>query len=288
MLKYVDSFLLVSQHQSFSAASRASDVSAVTLSRHIDALEADLGHVLFFRGPSGLALSPHGKAFLARVAPFAKGVSRVVDETRQLLGDGQSMPIRISATEPLLAELVAPRIGEFIDQEYLTIELRVENRPVNLSAYEAEIALRFAKPDGQDMRVKRLCFFDMGLWRARGPSLGMSHQNYVGYDDTYGEIPERVWMQSADLDGQVTVRTSSTRGILQIIRSGHAVGILPAIIAQKYPELERLTPPMPIPKRPLWMMMHPDVARQKPVRAAADWLSTLFAKLVSKESTSKT
>ena len=128
---------------------------------------------------------------------------------------------------------------------------------------------------GED-QMRRLTTFTMGVWRHVNHPDSFVDARFVGYDDRFGEIAERRWMQAAGVAVRTDVVTSSTRAMLAIIRSGIAVGILPDIIADGVGDLRRLSDAPTVPSRPLWMLMHPDVARQPAAREVATWLGRLF------------
>lgn len=64
--------------------------------------------------------------------------------------------------------------------------------------------------------------------------------------------------------------------MLEIVRSGFALAVLPDIIAQRDRDLVRVAGTPTVPPRPLWMLVHPDVERQKEVRLVTKWITSLF------------
>ena len=93
-------FLVTAEEGSLSAAARALDMTQPTLSRQVDALEKELGLVLFERAGRGLFLTPSGLELLEHVRNMGEAASRV-----SLSASGQSQAIegkiKITASERL-------------------------------------------------------------------------------------------------------------------------------------------------------------------------------------------
>jgi DNA-binding transcriptional LysR family regulator len=75
-LTYIQSFCAVAKHGSIAAAVRAEGSSLPTLSRHISALEADLGVTLFDRRGDGLALTQTGVRLFEHAEDVSKAAAR--------------------------------------------------------------------------------------------------------------------------------------------------------------------------------------------------------------------
>ena len=69
-------FLITAEEGSLSAAARALGMAQPTLGRQVDALEQELGVVLFERFGRGLQLAPAGHELVAHVREMADAASR--------------------------------------------------------------------------------------------------------------------------------------------------------------------------------------------------------------------
>jgi DNA-binding transcriptional LysR family regulator len=266
-------FGLVAREGSFSGAAGAAGLSAVSLARRVQALEADLGVVLFLRGPSGVTLTEAGRALFEQSAKAAAAMAEVEGAARRLGRTMPSAPVRVSATEPVIAEILAPALpGLLARSEAPAVDLTVADAVVSLSQHAAEVAVRLARPEGDSLKVRRLARLDMGLFRLAGTD-GAA---VIGYDDKYGEIAEVRWLRQAGLEGRVRVRTSSTRAILAAVAAGAGIGILPVWLAARVPGLVPVPGHPPVPPRDIWMMVHRDVARRPEVRRVMQWIITAF------------
>jgi DNA-binding transcriptional LysR family regulator len=75
-LRRLEQFVAVAQHGSFGRAATALFLSQPSLTRGIRALEADLGAVLFERGPTGAVLTGAGETFLPRARALIEDFRR--------------------------------------------------------------------------------------------------------------------------------------------------------------------------------------------------------------------
>src|SRR3954469_19189080 len=100
-------FLVTAEEGSLSAAARALGMAQPTLGRQVDALEEELGVVLFERVGRGLTLTPSGLELLEHVREMGEAANRV-----SLAAAGQSQSIEgsicIAVSEVYAAFLLPP------------------------------------------------------------------------------------------------------------------------------------------------------------------------------------
>lgn len=270
-------FLKVAESGSFTAAAKGGPRSAVSIARRISAMENDLGVKLFLRGTGGITLTMQGQLLLEKAKPTKPHLEDVIEAARSLKTRGWLKPIRISGTEPVIAEMVAPHVAGILQTDpQLRLELNVSNDVVSLSEHGAEIALRFGQPIGNSLKVRRVAQFSFAFYRASEYQEPFEQAAFVGYDDTYGDIPELRWMVEQGLMQRMTLRSSSTRAILNAARSGAGLALLPRCIAENHPGLVEDPYPVSLPNRDLWMLTHKDTARVTEIRAVTQWLSQVL------------
>lgn len=262
-----------------SAAARSLDMTVATVSRRLTALEQDLGIPLFVRTPSGISLTAEGHELAEKVRTAAGAVEalqRRADRVRQ----GQSHPIRISATESIATPFLAPNLPRlYAALPDVRIEVSISTDIVSLASRSADIAIRFAPPQGASLVAQRLTAFRLGLYASpaylagRDPAaLDLREETLIAYDASLGEIAEVAWINRNDLSGAARVRASSTLFILNATRAGTGVGMLSEAMAARFPDLVRVPAPTPIPERPLWLVTHKDVRNQPAHKAVRRWI----------------
>lgn len=278
-------FEAVAAVTTLTAAARQLNVSVATISRRLDALEFGLGLRLVNRTPEGIHLTPDGAGLIDTVRSAAsamEGVRRRADALKA----GEMHPIRVSATEPIAAELLAPALPNLIRQlPNVRIDLSVTTEIVSLAFRSVDIALRLAPPKGDNLLVQRLSPFRLGLYATQEylgctatDGLDLSAARLLTYDDTYGPIVEVAWTRSMGLSDASRIRSSSTRALLMATLAGAGIGLLPEVFARQYDQLVRVPTPVPIPDRDIWLMSHKDLKRSPNHRIVRAWiLQTLHA-----------
>ena len=81
-LRQLKFFVRVAEERSISAAARHLNISQPPVTRHIQQLETELGHDLFFRTARGMRLTPAGAAFLPQCRKLLMQVERALEQSR--------------------------------------------------------------------------------------------------------------------------------------------------------------------------------------------------------------
>ena len=144
-------FLVTAEEGSLSAAARALGMAQPTLGRQVDALESELGVVLFERVGRGLELTPSGLELLEHVRSMGEAANRV-----SLTAAGQSQSIEgticIAASETYAAILLPPILAKLRRLEPgIHIEIVASSKPSDLRRREADNASPNCGPTDPDM-----------------------------------------------------------------------------------------------------------------------------------------
>lgn len=276
----------VVRHGSISAAARKEKASIATIARRIVALEAELGVLLMHRNRDGVRATSEGLALINASAKAEEAMQEMTRVAKSLKSHATNAPVVISATEPVISDVLAPQLGAFWrDHPGVGLELRSSTEVVSLSAGDAQIALRFAKPEGESLTVRRIATFRLGLFasstylgRRASTGIDLRAERLLGYDDSYGPIQEVAWFVEAGLSERLALRTSSTRALLSAARAGVGIAILPAYFALTDALIE-IAAPRPIAPRPVWMMSHKDATRTPRIQAVREWIVSVFASI---------
>ncbi|WP_164857395.1 LysR family transcriptional regulator [Sphingomonas crocodyli] len=98
ILRHLPYFLVVAQEQHFHRAATILNVTQSALSRRIQALEAELGVVLFNRGQRGVTLTEAGRIFYEESKPILSEFERAVGRVRAVVR-GEEGRLRIAINE---------------------------------------------------------------------------------------------------------------------------------------------------------------------------------------------
>lgn len=277
-------FLKVAHSPSMNRAARSLGLPVASVARRLDALEGALGAKLMKRTPRGWSLTSQGQALLARssgVQAQAAAIERFVDEIKNKRLDDL---VRVSATEPVVAEMLAPRLSNFLRANpNVLLELRTANEQVALALNDADVAVRLVRPDTNSLMSKRIATLEMALFARPDAapidnSMPLKQAVIIGYDDSYGRIAERLWVERAGLEQQVRARMSSTRGLVSAVAAGAGWAVLPRIFAEPRGLVAiKMDALPPVPAREIWLVWRKDVHEAPAAKAVRAWIEACFA-----------
>jgi len=148
-------FATVVEQGSFSAAGRLLDLSPSAVSRAVDRIEARLGVRLLLRSTRALSPTAEGVAYLQ----VARRILADLDEAEQQIAD-QGAPrgrLRISAALSHGRICVVPLLGEFSAlHPHIIIDIALTDHIVDVSAGEADIAVRFGPLPDSNLTLRKL------------------------------------------------------------------------------------------------------------------------------------
>ncbi|MCH7942716.1 MAG: LysR family transcriptional regulator, partial [Proteobacteria bacterium] len=149
-------FHAVAEAGSFTHAGKTLNLSQSAVSRQISTLEETLHVPLFHRHARGLILTEQGE-LLHRTAQevFAK-----LSMTEAILADSKERPkgpLVVTATVGFSTLWLTPHISEFLDlYPDISMTMICEDRELDLSMREADIAIRMRRPTQPDLIQRHL------------------------------------------------------------------------------------------------------------------------------------
>lgn len=260
--------LAIARGDGLSGAARSLGLNHATVFRRLNALEEQLGVRLFERFRTGYAATPAGE----KVAALADRMeSEVVDATRELSGLDMRPQgtVRITTTDALLPliGLCLPDVQAANPQ--ITLELCIANIMVNLSRRDADVALRATQTPPPELFGRKVGRFAYGIYAAKnfkGKSRDISALPWVAPDDTVSHTPSAAWMAKHMPGVAVAGRGNSLPAILEMVRAGVGIGLLPCLLAGSQPDLRPIGDPAPM-ALDLWLLTHTDLRNVARVRA---------------------
>jgi DNA-binding transcriptional LysR family regulator len=158
------SFIAVHETGTLTEAARRLGTTQPSVGRHLRELEGALGEILFVRLPGRLKPTERAQALYASVAPMK---TAVLEAGRLFAEAGAQVAgtVRLAVSEVYATHLVAPLAAQWLaDQPGLEIELSVSNRPDNLLRRDADIAVRFFRPDQDDVIAVHVGMTELALF----------------------------------------------------------------------------------------------------------------------------
>lgn len=279
-------FLVTAEEGSLSAAARALGMTQPTLGRQVDALEEELGVVLFERTGRGLELTPSGLDLLDHVRAMGNAASRV-----SLSASGRAEAIdgtiTITAGEMHAAYLLPPIVQNLRRQAPgIAVDIVASNNAKDLRRREADIAIRGFRPEQPELIAKKIRDETTRLYATpsyiekignpRRPE-DLAEADFVAFDhtDTYINVLAEAGLQLTH--DNFTVISDSHIVHWQIACAGIAIGIAPESIGDNDDRVRRVLPDFVPVTFPMWLTTHRELNTSRRVRLVYDFLAEALA-----------
>jgi DNA-binding transcriptional LysR family regulator len=273
----------LSRGGSFSGAARILNVDHSTVSRRLAALEDAVEARLIVRGGRELAWTAEGRTMLRAAQSIEGIIAEAARDVRSAKVDAEGA-VRLSVPPGISSTLarVLPALRE--KHPLLAIELRAENRVVDLAKGEADIALRMFRPNEPGLVCRRAFELGWGVYASR--AYLAEHGTPASVDDLpnhrlilYVEAVQRAagprWLEVHRGTAPAFGHVDNTEVAAQMIASGGGIGVVPCLAALSHPQL------VPILQNPIasstgFIVYHEATRDTARVRAAVEVLLGFF------------
>ena len=249
-------FHTVAEASSFTKASTILNLSQSAISRQIQGLESDLKVQLFERHARGLVLTENGE-YLYKSAHEV--ISKLKDVESNLSGYKNKLNGKLTVTTVVSfgTTWLTPRIKEFMDlNPEIEIELIFDDRELDLSTRQADVAIRMRRPTQLNLIQKKFVNFNYHIFGSN------EYLEKNGYPKTlkdldkhkfitYGKgAPSPVYnpdwvLKLGAKEGKKrksVMKVNSVYGLLLAVQSGVGLAALPDYIAYNIPNLTKILP----------------------------------------------
>ena len=274
-------FVSVAEAGSLSGAARKLGLSQPTLGRRIEQLEQELNAVLFNRTTQGLRLTSTGEQILEyakRMSDEALSIERVASGVNQRMQGS----VRVTMTDLLGSSWLPSKLPEFYKRfPGLQLEVAVDNRSLDLVRREADIALRFSRPQQPDLVTRRVINFHYGLYASkdyldkygRPASLReLKRHTLVSYDETIFNHPPLKRLEKLFGPEQVIYRSTNIAGIIAAASAGVGISATSCYFSEREPGLERILHKHMDVSFEGWLVTHKDIFQSARIRSVFDFL----------------
>lgn len=272
----------IARKGTLSAAAKELGMSIATLGRLVYAAETAIGISLVMRRSNGSSLTDEGRKILTAAAPAIDILQEMPRIVRSIKDGPNETPIRISSTEPILCEYLAPNLPAlFAAMPNVMIEMESSNALSKLNRGEADIAIRMARPSEDTLIALALKPVTLGLYASHEYLKGrdvaiidLQDETLLAYDPEYGDIAENLWVSRVGLNSQAKLRAGSVRTLLVSASAGAGIALLPDFMA-KQANLVRLSQDPKI-KRTPWLVYHRDYRNAPKHKIVRRWVVDCF------------
>ncbi|MGB1014248.1 MAG: LysR family transcriptional regulator [Nannocystaceae bacterium] len=274
-------FEAVARLGSFTAAATSLGISQSSVSRHIDRLEAEAVSPLFVRKPSP-RLTTRGENLLRSLSLMSEGAMAA----RSALQAGPTVQGEVTVTT--VGEVLRWTLVEHLETfyaQYPDVRLRIlaDYQVISLATEEADIALRFARPERGDLVIRRLFTETYGFFVAEGCPFD-PEMPWLGLTGALARIPEQVFAAQCFGHRPPRLLLEDVESLGKAVARGLGVALLARTLAESSPGLKEVgapdvgaTLPGPMPTRGLWKLIHRSKYELPKIRAVSQWLDRIFS-----------
>jgi DNA-binding transcriptional LysR family regulator len=280
-------FLVTAEEGSLSAAARALGMAQPTLGRQVDALEEELGVILFERVGRGFVLTPSGLELLDHVRGMGEAAGRV---SLAAAGRSQTIAGKVSiAASDVHAAFLLPRVLARLRVEAPGIEVEIvaSSRVSDLRRREADIALRNFRPTEPDLVARKIRDNPARLYAAPAYLDRIGHP-LLPHDLRDAEIIsiDGSGMFLKGLNAMGMNLTERNFPILcenylvmwELVKQGLGLGIMDGTIGDAEPRVRRVLPDMAPLIFPVWLVAHRELNTSRRIRFVFDLLAEELGK----------
>lgn len=278
-------FYAVAETGSFSEAAAQLGLTQPTISVRIRDLEARLGVRLFNRSPHRLSLTEAGEKIHDHVVTMERSAAAV---ERLVAGEDKKDEGRviIAAPDGLATYFLMPELARFF-REHPDISVGVDCGlwTDNEVGSSVDVSLQFDEVSNQDVVTTPLGYYHYCLYSSQSyldlygtpTSLaGVADRRYI-HHVAYTRQPDNWAIKLGALQGLASVgmASNSSSAIIEAVRKGAGIALLPTAVSSFAPELVMLDLP-PLARLELRMCVHRDLAGAARIRRVTSWLKEVF------------
>ncbi len=273
--------LAVARAGSFTNAAKVLGIEQSTVSRRMRSLEETLGVSLFERHPQRSQLTPTGELLLRRAEAVEAEVHALCDEAGGIERDVKGL-VRLALTESIAVYGVLPRVLPKLKKQYpeIRVELMTSYQAADLGHRDAEIALRFFRPQSGDLVAQRIVTMETALLaHKRLAGRPASELDFVTVAVEGTPMVETEFVRK-HVGKEPHLITSSYLVQIEAVRAGLGVALLPRSLLQLDSSLVELD--LRVPRGPtleLWLVTPRSLRRVPRIDAVWSVLESSLAEL---------
>jgi len=258
-------------------------LSQSAVSRQIRALEESLNTILFHRHARGLILTEPGELLFDATKSMSKRLeaasARIRDSEDEVFGE-----LRVTTTMGFGSLWLAPRLSTlFLEYPDLNIDLMLGERVLDLPMREADVAIRMKEPSQADLVRKRLMSVQLCLYANKAyvqknkvpKTLSELRTHRVIFQNVSSEqvaAGETLVKELLSYDLKKVLTVNNYFGVLQAVRFGLGIGVLPDYVAIDNPELVRILPEFASNVVPIFLAYPEELRQSKRIAAFRDFV----------------
>ncbi len=259
-LRYV---LAVAEQGSVSAAARVLGVNHATVLRRIAAFEERHAVELFEKSARGYTIADDR----VRVLDAAREVETAVLAVDRIIQGAQAPlrgVVRVTSTDTLCTMVLPDMLARWQGQEgELKMELLSTNAHLDLSRLHADIAVRPTQQPAEDLAGEVAAKLGFDIYARPGVGTG----KWIGLSGALARSMVAGWLADTARADSISGAADSFVTLREMAAAGMGQVILPCILGDADPRLERRPRVMPVMAVDIWVLSHFDLADVQRIRA---------------------
>ena len=279
-------FHAVAEAGSFTHAGESLNLSQSAVSRQISALEESLNVSLFHRHARGLILTEQGE-LLYRTAHEVFAKLAMAEAQLSESKDRPKGQLKVTTTVALGSTWLTPRMGEFLEvYPDVTVDLLLDDRELDLSMREADVAIRMAPPRQPELIQRHLMTVHLNIYAAPAyiKRYGLpktveeldNHKVIVYGEATRPPVPDTNILMRLGAKGDERRRPSLTvnnvYAIQRAAEAGLGLAALPEFMVQGSSNLVRVLPEVEGPRIDAYFVYPEELRNSKRIQVFRDFL----------------
>ncbi|KZK75593.1 HTH-type transcriptional regulator TfdS [Pseudovibrio sp. Ad13] len=281
-------FLATAKEGSFSAAARVLNTTQPTISRQLSALEASLGVSLLESNVRGQTLTAAGQELLDHAQMMGEAatlISMVADRQSQEV----SGEVALAATD-LMSAAILPGILSSLRESApgITIRIKESNNILNLMRREADISIRHMQPTEPELIARHVGDLRANLYAS------CAYLDKEGRPRTLREVADHTFIGVPDPEHLIAsmhnlgiplraenfaIQPDSSMVTWEMVKVGHGVSMLPEVLGEVEPMVEKVFAEAPSFEYPIWLVTHKELQTSPRIRAVFDFLANQLGEI---------
>ncbi len=277
-------FHAVADAGSLTHAGEVLHLSQSAVSRQIRALEDTLNTTLFHRHARGLILTEQGEFLFEATSSMSHRLdaaeARIKDSKEEVFGQ-----LRVTTTIGFGTLWLAPRLRHLYEKyPDMKIDLMLEERVLDLPMREADVAIRMKEPSQADLIRKRLMSVKMRLYATRDylethgtPESveDLANHRLISQNIRTEQVSAGAKLVASLLTNEVRslLTVNNYFGILQGVRNGLGIGVLPDYLTEDFPNLMRVLPEIESSEVPVFLAYPEELRASRRIKVFRDFVT---------------
>ena len=251
-LRHLKYFLAVAEELNFTKAAEKLFISQPPLSRQIAELEEEIQARLFIRNNKKVALTEAGKYFKNEVTALFQNLERITAKTKKI-AENVSGEFRIAYISSIYSAVISDLIKHLKEQfPYVNFKLFEVSTTKQISALEqGKIDLGIIRSPVKSPKIKSQLWFQDGFSVVYNKNLiqiksekdipYLKEETFVFFNKDYAPHYHEVLLELCAFYGfepQVVHESNNINSIVQLVKNGLGVSIVPSNIAKNNSDAE--------------------------------------------------